>query len=693
MKQCIPTLLHDLGSSKSPSRSSCTYQYTPDACALSPAHIINYRRYLFYCLAAFFFLVSNQAFPKAAKTSSDEPALLYADKLTADHELGLIVARGNVKIYHEDRQLKADVVTYNKQTGIITASGNVILTQPSGEVTFANYVEITGDLKNGIMREIRMIMADEAKLAAISGTRRDGTKTQLERSVYSPCKVCRERPDKPPVWQIKSQTTLWDSESHDIIHTDAFIEMFGVPVMYVPYLRHPDPTIKRRSGLLAPVFGYSSDAKTFIMVPYYYVISDDKDLTLSPLVTADEGFFLGGEYRQRLNQGKVKLAGSLGQGNRFSSSKGKSKQKVRGHIDSTLKYNINKDWRARLDVVRSTDQTYLRQFPYYGYVAENSLVSKGLAEGFYGRNYYKVEGMAFQTMKDGDPQSRVPLILPLLDMNYLSRPQGIGYRWSIDANALVVSRKRGTDTRRLSLKGGWQLPLNSPLGDVYTLSASVRGDAYHRDNFVPENSNQKEEGFRGRFFPQASVDWRYPFVSYLTEGQVILEPILNFVVSPKLNDQEKIPNEDGFILEPNDYSLFFENRLPGLDRIDDGTRFTYGFKSDVDVASELQAGLFLGQTYSFKSSREILGETGFEKRWSDYIGRIYVTVGNNLDLRYRFRVDRDNLRLRRSEFLTSVGDKILRLHVDSILLPRYTDEEESNGGKQLTISVSSEFVA
>src|SRR3546814_11324881 len=51
--------------------------------------------------------------------------------------------------------LLADAVSYNEKTDTVSASGNVVLLEPSGEVVFANYVELTDDMKNGFIENIR----------------------------------------------------------------------------------------------------------------------------------------------------------------------------------------------------------------------------------------------------------------------------------------------------------------------------------------------------------------------------------------------------------------------------------------------------------------------------------------------------------------------------------------------------------
>ncbi len=651
-----------------------------------------------YFLVTIVFLIFNgQGLAKHQKPSDDDKhKLLRADSVTAEHELGIVVARGNVHLFFADLILKADVVTYNQQTDIVTASGNVTLTQTTGEVTFANYVELTGDYKEGVIKEVRMIMADDAKLAAVLGKRREGKETQLNKVVYSPCKVCRQHPETPPLWQIKSQTALWDHEKHDINYTDTVIEMFGVPVLYTPYFRHPDPHIKRRSGFLAPklpLFGSTTDHGAIFRIPYYYVISRDKDISVSPLITTKGGVFVGTEYRQRLSNGKIKIAGSVGQARRIVDDRtDRTSNRTRWHTDSQLRLNINENWRAGADILRTGDQTYLRQYRYYGHTSDNILTSKAYAEGFYNRNYILFEGLAFQGMRENDLQSRIPII-PLFDAHFLSKPSSFGDRWSLDANALAAIRNNGTDTRRFSLKGGWQVPFNSSFGDVYTLGLSMRGDFYNNENFTIGNSRFKEgDGVQGRLFPQAYLDWRYPFVKLGSDYHIIFEPVASLIGARTFGNQRKFPNEDSIILEPDDYSLLRESRFPGLDRIDDGSRINYGFNIDATSNSFAQATLFIGQTYSFNAPSEFLKGTGFDDRFSDFLGRVGITVGDIFDLRYRFRLDHDNLNIKRNELSANIGQKILRLKINYLILPEVFGESPEKESKQLGLSLSSEFI-
>ena len=178
----------------------------------------------------------------------NEPVLLHADDITFDREKNIITATGHVEVYQEKEVLTADQIIYNRGLDKITATGNVVWQREAGDVFFGSHAELQNKMKNGLIREFRALLGDQSKIAANVGKRKGGVETQMDKVVYSPCKVCKLNPQQPPLWQIKSETALWDEAAHDIIYTDASLEIFGVPLLYTPYFTHPDPTVKQRSG-------------------------------------------------------------------------------------------------------------------------------------------------------------------------------------------------------------------------------------------------------------------------------------------------------------------------------------------------------------------------------------------------------------------------------------------------------------
>ena len=60
---------------------------------------------------------------------------------------------------------------------------------------------------------------------------------------------------------------------------DARIEFFGRPLAWLPYFSAPDPTVKRKTGLLTPSISSSSVYGGAIEVPYYWALAPDYDAT------------------------------------------------------------------------------------------------------------------------------------------------------------------------------------------------------------------------------------------------------------------------------------------------------------------------------------------------------------------------------------------------------------------------------
>ncbi|MGZ8409280.1 MAG: LPS-assembly protein LptD, partial [Hyphomicrobium sp.] len=307
----------------------------------------------------------------------DEPIVFTADELTFDQERETVRATGNVEIVYGERILLADEITYLKSQDLIVATGNVALVDVTGHVLFADRVEVTGDLREGVLENLRAILADGARFAAIGARRTDGNLTEMRKAVYSPCFLCPEEPTRSPLWQIKAVKVVHDEKQKVIEYRDAWLELAGIPVLYTPYLSHPDPTVERKSGFLFPTFGVSSDLGVLGGIPYYWAISDDKDATFTPIYTSEQGPVLAAEYRQAMRRGWLSIRGS---GTYYGSdSTVEDVPDVRGHVFSEFRYDIDDTWRGGIDFNRASDDTYLRRYKFGG--PERFLTSRGFVEG------------------------------------------------------------------------------------------------------------------------------------------------------------------------------------------------------------------------------------------------------------------------------------------------------------------------
>jgi len=626
-----------------------------------------------------------------AAHNKEAPILLRADEIRRDKERDTIFARGHVEITQGPRLLLADTVTYNQRADLVTASGNVILMEPTGEVAFADHMTLTDNMREGIVRRLRVLLEDDSKLAAVSGIRKNGVFAEFHKAVFSPCNLCKKDPTRAPLWQLRAWRIVHDREAHEIEYKDAFFEFYGIPIAYTPYLSHPDPTVKRRSGILSPTIGSTTDLGFRTQIPYYFNIAPDKDATFAPIFTAQEGFVAVGEYRQRFKNGEFQIAGSLTEAderlNGLATSGGKE---IRGHVKGRARFDLDPTWRTGLDVFRSTDDTYLRR---YDFENENTLTSHAFLEGFRGRNYATVNGYLFQGLRQTDDSDTTPLILPMIDYNYIGEPDRNGARWSLDANLLSLSRTEGPDSHRLSFKPGWQFPYQAPEGYVTTVSASLQMDGYLANDSTASGAdpNVKRDGFTGRAFPQVMVDWRYPFVRQ--EGRVhqLIEPVVSIAIAPNGGNPSKISNEDSQNFEFDTTNLMAASRFTGLDRVEGGQRLNYGLKMGLLGAGGGNASIFFGQSYRLRKNSPFADGSGLEDTFSDYVGEVEITPAENLSMLYRTRLDTDSFSAEQSEFEFGIGPAAIHLDVNYFFIRGSATNPEFGDREELTTSLRSQI--
>jgi len=639
-------------------------------------------------LAAALLLAALLARPSAAQQSpfTDIPVLIAADQITYDENLGIVTASGNVEIAQNDRVLLADSVSYNLKTNVVTASGHISLLDPDGNVIFANFAELTNDMAEGFIRDIRVLMSDRSRLAAASGLRTGGNTTVFKNGVFSPCELCRDDPTRAPLWQIKAIEIEHDQEEQVIRYRDAWMEIFGIPIFYTPYFEHPDPTVERQSGLLAPTFGSSDILGTTYQQPYFWAIGPDKDATIAPILTTNQGVTTAGEYRQIFRDGRIDLRGSLGVSDRTETDGTIDEDALRGHIDSTARFDINKAWRWGVDAQRATDDTYLRV---YNFSSEPTLTSRAFVEGLNGRNYLAVNNYLYQGLRSTDINDELPIIFPLAEYSYMSDPGIAGGKYTMDASLLALTRIEGRDSRRVSVALGWELPYTGPAGDVYNLVARVQGDGYWV-NGVDPNSDEvnpagpTESGLTGRIFPQLALQWRYPWVRNSGTIHQVVEPMAQVVVAPTGSNPGEIPNEDSLDFEFDDTNLFSLNRFTGVDRVDPGTRVDYGLKWTVTGDEGGWASAFVGQSYRLETDSVFEAGSGVEDNFSDIVGRVEIKPIYEFGLRYRFRFDKEDLSARRNELDLRIGPSALNLNLGYTLInpgaqtDEFGDREELN---------------
>lgn len=630
--------------------------------------------------------------PPHTKGTKGNGYLFSADEVQFDQDLGLIVARGHVEISQDDEILTADVVTYNQHTDTATASGHVALMEPGGDVAFADYMELRDNFRNGFVKDIRMLLSDRSRLAGNTARRVNGTRMEIRRGVYSPCDLCKSDPTRAPIWQVRAERIVDDKELKKIEYYDAEMDIDGVPVMWVPYFTSPDPSVKRQSGLLPAAVGYNSNLGLFSRTPYYWAISPDKDMTITPLLTTEAGVVFIDQFRERFANGLIDVQGSLGLGTPPVGINAAGQEvieggNIRGNVFGTGEFDLNDDWRATFSVDRSSDVTYLLR---YGLPSgQDFLPTYATLEYFHPNSYANITAMGFQSLLPGVPQVTMPYAAPVADYMYVMQPDKLGGQLMLSGNALDLIADHGTSERRLSTTAAYSRPFDGAIGDRFELMVSARGDGYYSTDLLDlaAGPTATENAFAARFFPQASLLWRYPWVRHEGHYTELIEPVVMMVAAPDTGNYSKIPNQDSQAFEFDDTDLFVPNRFYGYDLVDTGQRVDYGLRGGIYADNGAAMHFLVGQSYAFQTDPEFLPGSGLTRQFSDVVGNVVVTPFNELNLIYRFRVSGEDLAMRVQEVAAQLGPQRLNVRLSYTQLSALADYPEQVSRSEVGIGL------
>ncbi|MDO8289435.1 MAG: LPS-assembly protein LptD [Parvibaculum sp.] len=583
-----------------------------------------------------------------AKYPQSGEVLMQADNLTYNSDTETVTALGHVEIAYDGRILLADKVTYDQRQDIVTADGNVSLLEPTGEVAFADHLILRNKMKDGVVQTLSVLLTDKSRLAGNDAVRTNGTVTTLHRGVYSPCKVCKEEGKTTPLWQIKAFRVIHNTETKRIIYEDAYMEMFGVPVAYLPFFSHPDPTVKRQSGFLMPSFASSSDLGQEVTTPYYWAIQPNMDVTLAPRFTTEEGLVYQGEYRHRIESGSYNFFGT-GTWPKTQTVGTPGDADFRGSLFGDGRFNIAPQWDWGFKAELVSDTTYLRK---YGLSDATDLTNRLYVEHFNGRSSVTADGYYFRGLLPGVVRGDTPWVAPLINIDQdFGDILGDG-RLTFNANMMILGTPNGLNSNRLSTSFNWEKSVTSKAGQVYRLFANMRGDIYQTDQApmtaVPGAIYDEETVVRG--LPLAGVEVSYPFVNSSTAIRQVLEPIAEVIVAPLVKNTDKIPNEDSLNVEFDDTNLFSENRFPGYDRWESGSRASAGVRYSLYGKDGAQASFLFGQSFRLEEDSSFSASSGLRDQKSDYVGSTQVAPNDNILVVHRYRLDQGNFKFKRNEF-------------------------------------------
>jgi LPS-assembly protein len=614
------------------------------------------------------------------KIDKAQPLYLQADELFYDNKNNRVVARGNVEAYYNNYVLTADEVSYDQSANTLRAQGNAVMREPNGNVVRGEDILVTEDFRDAFVQRLSIVTKDETRIAAERLSRKDGNISEFERGKFTPCK---SEGSMPPLWCISAARIVHDQQAASITYQDAQFELFGVPILYMPYFEHGDPSVKRRTGFLIPEFHSSSTLGFGAEIPYYFALSPHYDFTFHPTWYSKHGMLWAGDWRQRVAFGSVrgqysiKFAGIEQDGSTLPSDLSTDRRRLydgwRGSVETKGVFSLASWWKLGWDVTLESDDAF-RRFYKLDSILQVDRVNQVWLQGLSDRNYFSTKLYHFGGLLIEDTPASESYVLPVVDYRYVFNQPVLGGEAGFSGNAVSLTRSDGTDLSRVSAEAHWRRKIVDPVGQVWTPYVQARGDVVSFSNgFHPDTQAAIPEDTVANAMATAALTYSYPWIWHGPSASHTIEPIAQVIARPAHIAQRMLPNEDARSIVWADTLLFDYDKFSGWDRVETGTRANTGLQYTFQSNSGGHMRLLAGQSFHLAGSNPYSdpGQTptgangtlinnfdpasGLNTNRSDYVLGAYVAPISAFRIVAQSRFDEQELSLRRQDLYSAVS--------------------------------------
>jgi len=433
----------------------------------------------------------------------------------------------------------------------------------------------------------------------------DKYNTYLNKAVFTSCK----KTDKCPPWKMRAETMQHDKIKKQIIYKNAWLELYDYPVAYFPKFFHPDPTVDRQSGLLRPGIADHDQLGDSIYVPYFFVISDEKDLTLKPRLFNNSGgsrkFILQTEYRQETKNSLTVIDSSFTTGH-YSDKNNKADKNTRSHLFANTNIDLNfTDFLSsslEINYEKISNDTYLKLFDFIKSPlwkkSRGTLTSK-IELDLAHENYDFGSSLKMHEFLGGKNSDRYTYVLPNYNFSknfFLTNIEG-SFNLSSSGNHTI------NDTNISETTIGNDLSYNS--FDFYTDIGITTNYEFLFKNI----NSMSDKSLKYKNTPQSEVMSSYfynillPLQKITKDRQNTLTPKLNFRFNP--HDMKNHTNTGRRI---NIGNVFSSGRLGLGDSFETGESLTMGIDFKKEKINQVNKVVEIGGTridYENLTSSEI----------------------------------------------------------------------------------------
>ncbi len=457
-------------------------------------------------------------------------------------------------------------MVYDQNIDKAIATGKVILREKDGSIYESNEVVLTNEFKSVVAIPLFGKLKDKSSVRAKKFKKNDVGESFFNEGVYTACD-CDLKKQETPIWRLESKQIHHDPKTQTIYLKHPVMKIFSLPVYYLPYLSFPDWTVKRRSGFLAPTYGYSNRNRFHIKVPYYYAPENDPtwDMTFTTHQNGKTGH--ADQLNIRKEYENTSLETNIYNGNLDTNeSNGDNVFAVNLKASTSLKNN----WDMIIEGKYADQKTFMKR---YGFDDDTSYKSYIELKKINNNSISNIEIYNIQNL-DETSSNNEPVLAPSVSHHIFNTNKKYGYNYDIKLNAHSIYNDESYDIKRWSGFGNINkklyfqnllLDADANIGlDLYSIQGRPTNDT---------NDNRYIDRISSGFSVAASN--QFDFIN--ETSSFIIEPKIQMSSLFATDRTDEVPNRDSseFILDQA--NLFLNNQYQGRDNIQSNDRLNFGF--------------------------------------------------------------------------------------------------------------------
>ena len=459
--------------------------------------------------------------------------------------------------------------------------------------------------------------------------------TVVYKGVFTTCK--KNKKNCPP-WKIYAEKVTHNKNKKLIEYKNAWLEIYNKPILYIPYFFHPDPTVKRQSGFLIPTIINSSNYGSSVQIPYYNVISENKDLTITPRIFFDNNIIIQSEYRQanKSSDGIIDFS--------FNRDGSKTKSYLFSNFTGKFKNTSN----IEINFQQVTNDKYLKLYDLKSPLINNKTTLNNFVriDDYNDEYQYEISFETFEDLSKGK-SDRFEYIYPNykytkdIKSSYFSNGnlnfESHGYQKQYNTNSFD-----GVVINNINFESNPSYTKNGIKNNYELLFRNVNSKASNSTNY---NDNENLKLLSSFLF-----NTKLPLYKKTSKSENYLTPIASLRLSP--NNTKNIRNLDRPVNYNNIFSL---DRFGQDDLVEGGGSFTLGLEySNRNKNKKEILNLALANVLRPSKNHDLPLNNSIGEKRSDIIGKINFSPSNIFNLNYEFSLDNNlkdsNLNLIRTNF-------------------------------------------